>query len=1457
MDKLFVDRYIDYINKTPLMRDLEKDVFEYITMYNKIQQMHALYFKNLKIVNDALVQSLDNYKDDIRSLKKAHGRLVDDIQSELLSYYKSTHEMTSVLRTIYGTMTKLSKLKFRFLEQNVLNTKDKIEIMYHLINNPDYKKLVTEFLMALKRFDKLQFDRTLKCNNVLLLIEAVKVCQEDLVGNYDVNQYDLMVNVSNQKFVGDIQAQLVFQERLMGDLISMENVLKTKLLPKLAESISEFKKDHRVDPTFAIEELSDGSFRQTFQRYLKLSKAIETTMKSLGNEVRDISMRDALVAKQPLQALNISNSRGWVLKHPKVVKMVAERDALSDLMNRRRTDIVLKDNELNFAIKENGVALVQFGGGKRSKSKSPSRKGKKHATNAAKNLIKGYLNYAEIQQQLSFNKAKYAKVLTQLYGVRDALNKNEYIAALDGAVNELQSEVDRARLTKIMAATKEADYQDYIRQLTADNPTLAKLAKHNNYAGFLVKKGKNSGNEYMEELDDSNMENYRKQTQQIMTSSQNEDILKKSVKTMIKNAFNTRQRQSVFDLASNDSRHLVESRPIMFGGVGETEPIKLNPMIFNPFSLVSDESQCLRVIKSAHDEMVNELKTQIRLRYHGVELKRAEAKVDIIADRIVELLKKDRCSPAFMSTMLANMSDSYIRLLCTLRCQHIDALESANWKAGMIEKQTNEVLSVLVKRMMEVECPRLCKLGVEITGLAKSDENVKAKYVDCLQKCLYSKLEGSYLKKDTDGKYVISKDLLATLAKGNIEIRDIPLITYDPKKLEHLVPLIQTIEVILKKVVWSHRDMSDRAQHYAVDSALRRKNINKHCLHIHESAKKIIANSTANYLDTAGEMFAESKGSREAQTKFAALLNEAAKTLIDKKDVVQLILNVHNDTNSELHKLMANNLPDKDHPDRMDKTYVRLYENDAEKVPLYNLLDVSDHEKLNELFEAIKKQLNMKFSDTAAAKELEELEELVKPKEGFAGGEPIPTILWKLYQGLSKSEWMGVYNAYAMQTQSALNNFDSQVPKTGEIEVNEDVTTMFKKFNVLASEDHKKCAENTTKLSEQVKESSGLAQEFLQTFQILNATVWCLVNAVVPKENQVSCARATVGNSMEIDSLVELGRRLNAINDETELTQKMLSANQIKNQLNGLQKLWIAESKIQTIFQNDIKEYLGAQAKHKYLRKQFEVSGKNDLLKLLEEGKHLDVISNLMEAQREKADIEEKLKAKIHNLEKKTNMYHKAITGSFNRYNKIVRKTTDHGKLLGEIMKFIELWNKCHADKCDGAKDPIGLLFSRIGTEHTNSSDGVPGGNIILDVSKQIKKYTDANIDESLKIMTEGFSSLHKLMKTHKVYYKDAVKDAVKEVKAVKEKKNSLNKGDEGDEGIKSDSRSQWGPEVKFPILDRSDDKDKGIKSDSRSQWGPELSWSRNKEFDVEGLQGGARKRRTRVVKRKRAAKRK
>ena len=46
MDKLFVDRYIVYINKTPLMRDLEKDVFEYITMYNKIQQMIEKYDKN-------------------------------------------------------------------------------------------------------------------------------------------------------------------------------------------------------------------------------------------------------------------------------------------------------------------------------------------------------------------------------------------------------------------------------------------------------------------------------------------------------------------------------------------------------------------------------------------------------------------------------------------------------------------------------------------------------------------------------------------------------------------------------------------------------------------------------------------------------------------------------------------------------------------------------------------------------------------------------------------------------------------------------------------------------------------------------------------------------------------------------------------------------------------------------------------------------------------------------------------------------------------------------------------------------------------------------------------------------------------------------------------------------------------------------------------------------------------
>jgi hypothetical protein len=619
--------------------------------------------------------------------------------------------------------------------------------------------------------------------------------------------------------------------------------------------------------------------------------------------------------------------------------------------------------------------------------------------------------------------------------------------------------------------------------------------------------------------------------------------------------------------------------------------------------------------------------------------------------------------------------------------------------------------------------------------------------------------------------------------------------------------------------------MSDRAQHYAVDSALCRKNINKHCLHIHESAKKIIANSTANYLDTAGEMFAESKDSRQHQADFAHMLNEAANNItgIGKKGVVQLILNVHSDTNSELHKLMANNLPDKDHPDRMDKTYVRLYENDAEKVPLYNLLDVSDHEKLEELFEAIKLLISAANDDANDDANKKELEELVKPKEGFAGGEPIPTILWKLYLGLSKTEWKGVYDAYSTQTQAAFDNFKKEVPKAGEIEVNQDVTNLFKKFNVLASEEHTQCVENTTKLSEQVKNSAEVAQHFLQTFQILNATVWCLVNAVVPKENKVSCARATVGNSMEIDSLVELGRRLNAINDENVLTQKMLSENQIKEQLDGLQNLWIGDSEIQTIFQNDIKEYLGAQANLKQLNKKFENSGKKDLLKLLEEGKHLDVISNLMEAQREKADIEEKLKAKIHNLEKKTNMYHKAITGSFNRYNKIVRKTTDHGKLLGETMKFIELWNKCHADKCDGAKDPIGLLFSRIGTAHTKSSGGVPADNIIGDVTKQITKYTLSDIAVSLKNMTEGFTTLANLMKINKVNYKNAVTPVKDELF-----QSSLRQSSESTDSSSSDKVVKLKDTLEYAdILDTLD------------------------------TLGGARKRRTRVVKRKHVSKRK
>ena len=1383
MDKLFVERYMDYVNKSPLMRDLELHVFEYISMYNKIQQMHALYFKNLKLVNDSLVQSLDNYKDEINALKNAHSKIVAQMQDELLKYYKDTHEITAVLRVIYGTMQKLSKLKFRFLEQHVLSTKDKIEIMYHLINNPDYKKLVTEFLMSLKRFDTLNYNRSYKCGMIFILMDAVKTLQEDLVETFDVNKYDLMANVNNQKFIKYVEAQLVFQDRLMSDLSGMETVLKSKLLPKLAHDITEFKKDHRVDPNFAVEELSDGSFRQTFQRYLKLSRAIERTKDSIEREIKDISMRtevapNGMVVKQPLHTMPMTMTRGWQLRHPKIIKMVAERDALSDLMTRRRSDVSLKLDELKFALTENGSAIVAFGGG------GKKQKGKKNATDAAKKLIKGYLDYAEIQQALVHNKAKYSQVLTQLYGVRDALNKNEYIAALDGAVNELQSEVDKARLAKILAASKEADYQAYIRELTEDNPTLAKLAKHNNYASFLVKKGKVSSNEYFEELEDANMDNYRKQTERLMTSAHNEDLLKKSVKTMIKNAYMDRSKQSVFDLASNGDDRVIEvNRPILFGGT----PEKLNPMVFNPFSLVGDETQCLRVMKSGRDEIVKELKTMLKMKYQGVELQRALVKVDLVADRIMELLKKDRCSPGFHPTMIANITESLTRLACTLRCQHVDVLESVNWKAGVVGKQTNEALSLIVRRLIDVECPRLCTLGEELTKISKISKknaaDVKKKATDCLKHCLVPALNNINMIEETahgSGKYKLSTEFLNDLGeKMGLDVRDIPLREYDINDLSHLVPLVKDVEFIMKKIVWAQRDTTDMLQAHAVDSATKKKLITKHCLHIHDNTKKLISSITANYLDANGDAVKADEKELTARKDLYAEINEYSQTFteITENQMKTLIHNVHNDKANDLYKLMEKHINN----EPQNATYVRLYEMEIEgekAEPLYKVLDVSDHEHLKELLEAIN-TANSFTAETDNADAVTAVNELLKQKVS------IPTIIYKLYTSLTNPKWKDVYEVIANQANARLtafknNNFGK------EIEINNDAKTALVAACEAAHDTHLEMLKNTwnvigTKATidrktkpkslkedgedgEDGEDEEGitanimLVKMFLTVFQGLNSLVYCLFNAVVPKEEKVSCAKATVGNSMEIGSLIELGRRLHVITDDDDDTKKLLTSEDLVNQLQELVDLIKKERSddergdegdderftplvssvssvssessatgttphtLENIIENEFVEYLAAKAKVKEASKIFERKDKKDLLELLEKGKHLESIGQLMGAQRELTEKEEKLRAKLYNFEKNVNMYHKSITKSFNRYNQLIRKKTDHARLLGEVMKFIDLWNKCHTDCSKKTEKPLKLLIERIATNEEDAMKKLTGeftkylgnGNMIL-----------------------------------------------------------------------------------------------------------------------------------------------
>jgi len=1309
MDKIFVERYMNHMNKSQIHRDLEDSIFKYIDLYNKIQQLHALYFRNLKVVDEAFVQSLDDYKDEIHGLKVTHGKLVESLRRELLHYYSLTNNMTKVLRELYTDIGNISTLKHNFLEQSILSTKDKIEIMYHLVNNPDYKKMVAKFRMHLKKFDKMHDERNRRCGYLMLLIDAVKSCQQDLLDNFDVNRYDLMVNVSNQRFIKYIGAQIPFQEKLMSDLVGLETVLKTKALPKLATVISDFKKDHRIDPNFALDDVSDISFRNTFQRYLKLSKAIEATTHSLSNELKGLDARDKNVQKYP--AIDLRMQRGWQWNHPKIVKMVAERDALGDLLRKKRLDLSLRESEISFCIKENdalfGVCGGQKGGaGKRKSKKKSKRKGKKRkATDAAKKILEGYFDYRELLQALSANKEKYARVLSELYRVRDALNKNEYIGALDTAVNQLQNQANKARLTQIMAASREADYHDYIRQLTEDNPTLAKLAERNQYASFIMRKGKNSQDDYNEKLEEANVANFNQRSKQIVTSMHNEDLLKKAIKESIFKAFQSNVGRDIFEVAGQDSRYLEQpQQQIFIGGNGIPD---LNPMIFNPLSLVGDENRCLQVMNSAHDEIVEELKSMLKLRYNGFELKRNLAKVDVIADRILEDFKKDKCKTPFAPTLAVNLSERFVKLACTIRCQHLDALEAANNKAGLIGRQAHQANSFIYARLKESEVLKLFQLCRESEQL--TDKN---KMQAALMKCVVQPLVDAGLVVADGSAYRLNDSKLSEFSQQyGINVVDLPARKYDATKAYDVAVMIKDIEAVLDRLIWAERALSDRSQSDAVLAAMCKEKAEKWCTRIHHYARKYLAVLNAKELFNYQSLYNKDEKivNQRVELFCTAFQNDWITTIqnLDKNDLASVLVDVSNNGEGvadgdyknnvqELYNLISENA----RAGSKDKTYIRIYENARNQLKLHQVIQEGDFSKFVELTKQFSKVIKAAESSrparwTDSVTDQRAVTSMLQPIAGYQSGRTVPTILNNLFNMLQEID-RERYNAQCLKEQADLESLTAS-------ETRGDYSSDLKRWKdsyIRASEsgaeEHQKCVDATNAVADSVDKHISLLHIFLGVYQILNAGVYCLINEMVPKEQRITCAKATVGNNMDITALVELGRRLHAIAD-SGVTRKILSANDLKAEIQQLTADWSANYDDIMLGLNDyltkVKAVVDAQKK---------MTRSDNLLEYIEKGDKLKEVGELLSAQRDRSRSEETLKLRVHILERNANQHHRNISKSFNRYRALIGTQTDSMALLKQVMKFIELWNKCYGAS-SGVGDPLQQLFARVGGLDTMS----------------------------------------------------------------------------------------------------------------------------------------------------------
>lgn len=1350
MDKLFLERYADYVNKTPLIKNLEESIFQYINLYNKIQQLHALYFKNLKMVDEAFVQSLDNYKDDIQELKTAHGKLVILIKSELLSYYTLTHQLTDVLREIYSCVTELSKQKHRFLEQSILSTKQKIEIMFHLVNNVDYKKLVTKLLMNLSRFDKLAEKRNLHCNHIMLLIDAVKTCEEDLINGYDINQYDLMVSVNNPKFMKYIEAQVSFHNKLISDLSGLETTLKTKAFPKLWEVISEFKRDHRIDPNYAIEDVSESSFRDTFNRYLKISKAIQSTIGSLQREEKELNNRDKLVnphyATKSLKPIALK--RGWQLKHPKIVKMVAERDLLSDLLHEKRNvKLPLKTKEIEFCIQENdteyGWCKNQAGGGVSGGGKKKVKKNKKSkaslVTDKAKKLVQGYLDYSQLLSALSANKSKYAQVLTELYQVRDALNKNEYINALDNAVNQLQNQADRVRLTKIMAAQHEADYQDYIRQLTEDNPMLAKIAEKNQYANFIMKKGKSSQEEYYNELDADNRDNIERRSKQIMTSVHKENLLKDTVKSMIYKEFQSRAGQSVFDVAGTDNRYLSYG-----GGIDD-----LNPIVFNAFALISNTEQCLQVMKMGKDEIVNELKTMLKLRYNGDELKRYLAKVDIIANRVMDVLKKDKCTIPYQHTITSELAERYIKLGCTLKCLHLDALHAANLKGGLIGRQVHQCFGFIVKRLIDVECPRLVLISNELSAHGKPD-----KLDETINDCIYEAMTtDGFLESSTLGVYKISNTWLQKLNDElGIDVHDLPNNVYKSAYPADLAYLVKDIEKILRRVTWSVRDHVDRSQKDAIEATIAKQNVEQCCTHLHKYAKEVIVKTNADEMTKLNKLFTTDKKYLETRKDYICMFIRDSIASIqgikDNKDLANIILDIHDSTarnvpNDSEYSKAVNELNkwfnDKTNKSSKSKTLTRLYTYYVKnRPPLHELIQEDDYEDFKELVEKFSKiiiahtnnnsEMQNWWKDADDAKK--EVENLKKSKiEGYSAGEPVPVVLSNLIDVLALVDTKR-YEIQCTRESKKLDDYNTQAKTENYAADIKKYIDAYTRAHEVATTEHKKCTEATNSIATKIHTLTCHLYDVLKIFRHFNRGVICLINVSMPPDKQITCAKATVGNNMNITSLVELGRRLNAIANKDTVSRRLLDCDALLDAINKLRKDWVANlGEVQTNL-----EIYTAKSKS-VIDKEKEIKHKNpkeDLLKYVTEGIQLDKIGELLKLQGEKESAEDLLRLSVHKLEKEANEYHRNISKSFSRYHRMISVETDHLALLNEIIKFIETWNQCYQKPT--AENPVDLLLKRITTKGYDDVKQEVCNLIKTEINKYAGECTsDNNIHSALK----------------------------------------------------------------------------------------------------------------------------